>query len=298
MATYYCNADIGDDGTGDGSSGNPWLLLQTAYTAASNGDTIVLQDSIASFTISGSLTIAKDLTIQGEQDDGSGAVFDRLGFAVANNKGLFYCGNAKTITLEKFTVKDGSCYQSASGLGGCFMMYEPNTTLNINKVVVNGWDVWGYYHLAGLVTFINGGVAAPSTVNITDCLFYNLFTSQNSITPNWDNWGVFTNRDGGSTINLTGTTVYMKPSHTVQATANIIKMDAGSSTVKNCIFVDPDGVIDYKGGTVTTTYSCGYNFVSAPTGTGVITTDPLFVDPANFNFKLRSSSPCKDTGTL
>jgi hypothetical protein len=53
----------------------------------------------------------------------------------------------------------------------------------------------------------------------------------------------------------------------------------------------------------TTTYSDYFNISdpNSPTiisGTGVITSDPLFIDPANNNYNLSPSSPCIDAGTL
>ncbi len=50
----------------------------------------------------------------------------------------------------------------------------------------------------------------------------------------------------------------------------------------------------------TITYSCFYNLSSnIPTlGTGCTTTNPLFVDFANADFRLRPTSPCIATGTV
>jgi hypothetical protein len=44
--------------------------------------------------------------------------------------------------------------------------------------------------------------------------------------------------------------------------------------------------------------NCAYNCTAVPTGTGNITTDPLFVDLTNSNFNLRPTSPCIDGGVL
>ena len=45
MATYYINADTGDDTTGDGSSALPWATLSKGITGSASGDTIFAQNS-------------------------------------------------------------------------------------------------------------------------------------------------------------------------------------------------------------------------------------------------------------
>lgn len=42
MAYYYLNADSGDDGTGNGSSGTPWATIAKVNTVAAAGDTVYL----------------------------------------------------------------------------------------------------------------------------------------------------------------------------------------------------------------------------------------------------------------
>jgi len=46
------------------------------------------------------------------------------------------------------------------------------------------------------------------------------------------------------------------------------------------------------------TYSVFHNVSGAPSGTGNITADPLFENPAGGNFNLRPTSPAPNTGTL
>jgi hypothetical protein len=80
----------------------------------------------------------------------------------------------------------------------------------------------------------------------------------------------------------------------------VIGHDGGVVTCKNSIFVNATGISfpAYTSGNGITSYSCFYSFSTTPTGTGNITSDPLFVDPSNSNFNLRATSPCIATGTL
>jgi hypothetical protein len=76
------------------------------------------------------------------------------------------------------------------------------------------------------------------------------------------------------------------------------------ATLKNVIIANATGEtitwVNAASGTITptATYCDFYNITDNPTGTGVITSDPLFVDPSNGIFNLRPTSPCIDTGTL
>src|ERR1035438_2500084 len=58
--TYYVSAG-GNDGTGDGSAGNPWLTIQNAVTAVSSGATI----NVAAGTYVENITITQTVTING-----------------------------------------------------------------------------------------------------------------------------------------------------------------------------------------------------------------------------------------
>jgi len=71
-------------------------------------------------------------------------------------------------------------------------------------------------------------------------------------------------------------------------------------TEKNNIMVNSSGgTLTHLLGSATrnSTYSDYYLLTSAPTGTGVITSDPLLRDVTNFNFNLKPTSPCLGTGT-
>ena len=76
---------------------------------------------------------------------------------------------------------------------------------------------------------------------------------------------------------------------------------SGSNTIKNNIFSTDDTANNVISESISTfsTNSCFHQFGSSNTsgGTNNVFSDPLFVDPANSDFRLRPSSPCINAGT-
>src|SRR6056300_187691 len=91
MATYYINADTGDDTTGDGSQGNPWLTINHAVSQIADEEeaTIFAQNATAVYTFSSKDFRDKVDKVQGES--ASGVVFD------ANNVDNVYWTGMNTI---------------------------------------------------------------------------------------------------------------------------------------------------------------------------------------------------------
>ena len=124
MPTYYIDP-AGDDGTGDGSSGNPWLTIAHAHTTASGGDTIIVNDGTYTWL---DQTFAKALTIQGESTPTydantltwSGAIFDGAGAELVwNSVGL-------AITLNDLIFTDAT---RVGGVGNQGFFHSGNWTL-------------------------------------------------------------------------------------------------------------------------------------------------------------------------
>lgn len=61
MAIYYINSVSGNDTTGTGAAGAPWLTMSKAHTSSATGDTIILQPASAVYTFP-DLAIGKSLT--------------------------------------------------------------------------------------------------------------------------------------------------------------------------------------------------------------------------------------------
>lgn len=277
MATYYINADTGNDTTGDGSESTPWLTISKAHTEASGGDTIVVEDATATYTFS-NLTFTKNLTIQGESDDASGAVFD------AANASVRWKTTAADIeiTFQKLTFQNG--FNNI-----VFYVQSSNGDFTFESCIFD-LKIRGIY-TSSCQMFSTGNLNANITLD--GCLIKNCEKHDGS-----DSIAIFGNTGGyaGNTFEILNTTIYP---HTdldeiIEQLSQAMTF-TWTNTIVNC-----QAATDYVTGSVTSdaTYSCFYNVTSNPTGTGVITSDPLLVDADNDNFNLRPTSPCIDTGVL
>lgn len=267
MATYYINADTGNDTTGDGSQGNPWLTLSKANSSSTSGDTIFCQNATNTY-------LFQNLTLSGKTIEGqtlSGVVFSDQGAPVST--GWVSPLVVKNITFDGITCSSGSSYDRAfTG------SYTVENCIFKNIVSTDGFR-GGFFN-----TISDGNFIAT----FTGCIFYN-FTG-----------GLFC-RSGSSLHNIYNCIIDYSPTSSGQ----IFNGQGGGTryTFKNNIVYDSTtrniGVVKYSCD-VTFEFNCVYgSYSDMPTGVNNLTnTDPLFIDPDNNNYNLSPSSPCIDAGTL
>ena len=271
---YYINADIGDDTNGDGSAGNPWLTIAHAHDNASDGDTIVCQDSAATYTYT-SQAFTKSLIITGEQDDASGAVFDGGG-------GRLQWSYSVDLTVKKITFTNVINWNSQTGL---FQPSVEGTTLTLENCIFHG-IIFKDDSRQGIVQVRKSG----TVLNFINCLIYDIDIQYNGEIGIVDITGI-----GIQPTDLTTNFINC----TVGVAWDYGRAFEGYKVIKNSIFKGLQGkVLDIGPHTTIASYSCFNNTSETPTGTGVITADPLFVDEDNGDFRLRPSSPCINSGTL
>ena len=292
MTIWYINADTGDDGTGDGSSGNPWETITKAHTEASDDDTIICQDSTAAFDFA-NLVMAKDLTIQGEQEDASGAKFESGGI-----------GRKWQFAGSRITVIENLTFQDILGSSNAiFAVYGSGNDVSFKNCIFR--DIKVLYAAAngrGLIG--SNALGDHCNVTIENCLIDDIYpqsAAHGVVLLSSRFWDV------NSSYTIIGSTFYFKnTAHIRSGFVNFISSPNMSVNIKNCIISNETGgtvhfdIItgspdeDYE-----ITYTDLFNITGSPaTGTGAITSDPLLVDPVNDNFNLRPASPCIDTGTL
>lgn len=301
MATYYINADTGNDTTGDGSIGNPWLTIAKAYTSSSTGDTIVLQDATAHYTVSSATRAGR--TYEGESDDASGAVIDGGGTQVSFTL-TGYDTTYRNITFTNFL-----------NTTACIFIIASLNVFTFENCVFRDLQFAASYTF-GL--FGNSNGTTPwGTLNLVNCLFDNCYTA--AVPTNGPFVG-FRSSTSSTTLYVTGCTVYIPvPPSGKYAPDCFDSSNPGYGTqnkhYKNTIFENVGGgtfniesALCYGNTAFTLRHCCRHNVgvgghpsypAAAPTDTtGTITSDPLLIDPANDNFNLQEASPCMDTGTL
>ena len=279
MATYYCNADSGNDTTGDGSSGNPWLTIAKAMTSSTTGDAVILQDSVAVYTLSANMTTT-DKTISAVT----------LGDAVIDGTGVsfsyWFVNNASFTNLIFQNInKTTDSYTCVFHAGG-------TDNINFTNCIFRDFTIYNtpYAGLVGHNTY-----QKIATLNMIGCLIHDCHYS---VTPDtkYAFFGTFL------ALNISNTTIHFSTTDSTRATRLVLGVAGETINFKNTIVNNASGyTMTYAVGSEqidTSSYSDFYDFTGLPAGAGIIQTDPLFIDVANDNYRLRADSPCIGTGTV
>lgn len=298
MATYYI-ATTGNDTTGDGSSSNPWLTLSKFLTSSEDNDTLIVKDG--TYTLTSNETISQR-TIQAENN--GLAIFDG-----GNSEIRFNIGGNNTF--------EGLIFQRFYGLTnnriGIFT-YDTTfgTTTYNNCTFTNNRLGYSTSQVRGPMFYSNSGTSGDEGIFIfNSCLWYSNYVSQSG-----GNRSCYFGAIGGTNcpMNATLRNCTFVNNITDGTDVNLLCYTQSANgmnniTITNCIIYNSSGTtfnISYNDATFqnfTTSHSDYYNISDphSPTilsGTGVITSDPLFIDAANNNYNLSPTSPCIDTGTL
>lgn len=123
-ATTWYVATTGNDSTGDGSSGNPWLTLQKCHNSAASGDTCIIQaGTYTTASTSQFVSISKsNLTFQSETPQGA---------KLNGQSNLTFTAFDVTTGGNGLTVKDFEMY----GFSGAAVN---GSTTNISNVTIIG----------------------------------------------------------------------------------------------------------------------------------------------------------------
>lgn len=285
MATKYINADSGVDGAA-GDEANPWLLLSYAIANTSPGDIIICQDSVNTFAWP---TIANqtDRTIQGEQIDGSGAIFD-----AGSTHEQWRIGG--TWVMQKLQFKNFVATGIGSGGQTAFRAY-----LNANWLIEDCKfiDCEIYGRSDGAECFIGDrdiwtGLGIFESCIIRNCDFINLKSNSAS-----GGTGILFGINASTNANALDiyncNFFFKETTYPIGAITCLNSGKAGTEMrIRNSSF---SNIGTSKPFYVTVapavSYLCTDGFTSVPAGTGNIADDPKFVDGAADDLDLRQDSP-------
>lgn len=276
MANYYFHPTA-DQGTGSGDSATNAkaftnAALATAEGAISSGDTIFF-DTSATYAVGGSLDFCSAETskvINYKTTDGLKAKFTCTSCDFGNTS-LVSALNYENIDLTTSSTVDAVVlYQLTS---------ETTRLQTFNGCLFDA----DYF-------FESGGTTGCPRANFTGCVF-----TQNS------NQYFFEHRNG-TTIPadcvFTNCTITNPGGVSGYRTVIFRKVDC---TLKNCIIVDTTNSYTTMGVSCTVTISPNNTLIQAD-GTSLssdannLAVDPVFVDSANGDYRLRPASPCINAG--
>jgi hypothetical protein len=282
MAIYYISP-TGNDTTGTGAIGTPWATISKANTSAASGDTVNIAAGTYAWT---AFSLAKNITWVGVNNmygkpnvfvDGAGGT---ITWTLSNSGGTQSFSNIQFQNIVKTTATTVISISS----GG---------TINFTNCRFTNMGLYNSGASSGYCLFFT----TSSTITFNYCGFWNLYTAT------FANEGArICDSDSAGAVYVFNNCAFYHDATMTSALAGLFRRNGAALTVttKNSIFVSTTS-ISYSAPTVSnSSYSCFYNISSSPSGTGNITTDPLFVDGANGNFNLRVNpimSPAIDTGT-
>lgn len=285
MADFFINADTGNDSTGDGSSGNPWLTLLKAHgdASVSTGDRIICQDSVANYLYTDQ-TFTKGLTVKGENQR---AIFD--GGAAAKE---WIINTANIFTFENMQIRN------ATGKNGAIIrVAADNSSTIVSACILN--DLIGNTGNPAQGNVITAAGGSNKSMTLKNSLVFDIHNIPSGF------FGVIGGRlTTDPTILVIGNTFFIDTtSDPISAVVFASNLTGGKVTVQNHIFVDPNAApltsVSIASSPTTDTTDIDHNCyfgTSDAGGVGSITLDPLFVDQLNENFNLRLGSPCINAG--
>ena len=320
MGAYECQGPqeprilyVDDDGPGDpgpgdtavsdpledGTQMHPFDAIQEAIDAAWHGDTVIAADG--TYAGEGNYNInllGKAITVR-SQNGPSSCIIDCQN--VQGHRGFtFHSGEDQTTIVDGFTITNGkaghgaaiSCINSSpkvlnsiisanGGSQGCIACYDCSPTIANNTIVGNyGADELGGIFCVSSTPLIIGNIISENSGGGIYC--------------GWDSSAVIANNfitgnsGPGGGVECFGSTTTIVNNTIVDNPGPGIRCNGGSPLVTNCIV---------WGNSIEATAIVNYSCVEGGfSGTGNISDDPLFVNPANGDFRLQANSPCIDTG--
>jgi len=305
MPTYYINADTGNDTTGDGSALLPWETLDKANQSTVDGDTVVLQNSVATYELPATYTLNHGLSFVGLSDDASGAQVTKS----TGTARIDIFATTTTVSFEKITFRDMITSNNYSGgVGAPFIQLSaPFITLNVDQCRFTRITAPSSFGIGGMISCRNGNNAPNAVMNITNNLFIEpkegLGAPPSGATASPAIAGC--RQALNVSINILDNSIYLATGHQFGV---LYYHDGltGAIIEKGNLVKDSGVVVGHSHIRATNTQESAENHHNGVTNLPAIVTgdstnltdDPLWVDEANHNFNLAPGSTAIDSRSI
>ncbi len=329
-ATIYANSSTGNDTTGAGTVGSPYLTFHKAYTSASSGDIINLTgtftwtDASETGDVSTSgYTLSKNLTVQGQGADET--IVQAHSSDNSADRRVFTVANTYTVTFSGLMIRYGKVGSSQYG-GGIDVIGTAtidSCDISYNRATDGGGggvNVWGTATIASstihhnVASYMGGGLnrhyytsgnGTPNGTHTMDVL--NSTISSNTVTQTvayLEGGGVFYRRGSGAITNSTITLNQVVNGGTSRSTHGLGTGDgAGTIQLKNTIIAG--NVLSTNGGDIghrENNYGIyadnGGNVIGRPGyyRSGFTATTTTWLDAATYNLAIDGTYVLQDGG--
>lgn len=291
MATIYLDLTSGNDSNDGLTIGAPKLTLVASANAADDGGTVILLDGTYNIGANLKSTFSKDITFRSQSGDPSLCIING-----GVNEYLYTVDPSANHTVDMSGIQFQNMFittQNALVLGGS------GETLTVSTCI--------FYKVRSTssLRFIVGQTSLNPNITVTSCLFDNCANSNS----NSALVGAGTSGATGGNIIVRNCTVISSPATPAKFCFNVGGAGAVSLSVKNTIqyhddafastfFNAPSAGDNICSNNDTFTTGGAISITNADTEENNITDDPLFVDLANQDYRLRPDSPCVDTGSV
>ncbi|MFO0719021.1 MAG: Ig-like domain-containing protein [Candidatus Paceibacterota bacterium] len=297
VVTLYVNSSTGNDSTGDGSSGSPYLTFHKGYTSASAGDTINLTGTFT-WTDSGETgdsattgyTLSKDLTIQGNGADDT--ILQSATASTTGDRRIFTVSSGATVTIDDIMLRNGRV--TGSVYGGAI---DNSGTLTITDSDINNNSSPSYG---------GGGIVNYSTLTLDRVSMWN--------NTGYYGGGAIRNLDANGDIFITNSTLAynQQMSSGVYTNGGAIDMRYGDLTLTNSVIAynsaygvgglcmcDTTGTLTIKNSIIASNLKKGggsaYDFYKSNAGSTVTDNGKNIVGSSNSSYTWVGSGDWTDT---